>query len=223
MKLSILIPHKTGIEQRDRIWLKVLQRYQRIYPDLELCVGEDYSEPFCKARAVNQAVRKATGEFYLIADSDVIFPADLVPRLMEKFNEYPWIIPFQRGLRLNREASDRLLEQNLPEQIVVEDRDVEEEITHPGALMCAVKRSAFEAVSGFDERFKGWGFEDSTFALTLNTICGPYIRMEGDIYHLWHPKAETQGYNNLLLWARYVKTGNDVAAMQEIIKERFQS
>lgn len=221
MKLSVIVPIKPDTGRRDLIWSKVRQRYQRFHPDLELCIGEDFSEPFCKAKAINQAAKIATGDALLIADSDVIFPPDLIPRLMECIENYPWVIPFKRGVRLNEAASNRLLEQDLPEPLIYFEDEVEEVITHPGALLCAMMRTSFAAVSGVDERFKGWGFTDTTFALTLNVICGQPFQMDGDIYHIYHPKAEPQGNNNLLLWARYVETQDNMETMRKIIEERF--
>jgi len=59
----------------------------------------------------------------------------------------------------------------------------------------------------------------------MNTICGPYKRINNNfIYHLWHPRTESQGNqnfeNNKKLKKQYAKRRGMVKAMKELIKER---
>jgi hypothetical protein len=54
----------------------------------------------------------------------------------------------------------------------------------------AIKRSTWDAIGGFDERFEGWGFEDTAFHFACETIIGlPIKKIPGDCYHLWHPPS----------------------------------
>jgi hypothetical protein len=67
-------------------------------------------------------------------------------------------------------------------------------------------RAVFDDLGGFDERFKGWGFEDMAFQ---SAICGlyGYERIPGDVVHLWHPRSEeriTPGLTRLTASPEYV-------------------
>ncbi len=77
-----------------------------------------------------------------------------------------------------------------------------------GAKTCnlSVWREDLLAVNGFDERYQGWGFEDSDLVIRLlhqgiNHLSG---RFSVPVLHLWHPEnARTQTTRNLeLLKAR---------------------
>lgn len=56
----------------------------------------------------------------------------------------------------------------------------------------AVWRSDFERVNGFDERFIGWGYEDSDLAIRLINA-GVLVRRAGSgttVLHLWHQEND---------------------------------
>ena len=64
-------------------------------------------------------------------------------------------------------------------------------------------RTDVERVNGFDERFQGWGFEDSDFAARLieSGVRLKNGRLATNVYHLWHRendrKAEAQNWQRL--------------------------
>lgn len=227
MKISVLIPFKPDHGWRDFLWDHVKRRYELLMPKLELCLGLDESEPFSRARAINKAARKAKGDIFIIADSDVIFAPELITKIKSCIHQHPWVIPFKYGYRLTYKTTIRLLEQKLPKKIEVGPQDILNQDLNrfsPGALMNAMTRSSFEAVAGLDERFQGWGCEDRAFAMSLNTICGNYFKMDEKIYHLWHKfggSIKTDEYKrNLALLDRYKAANYNVEKMKKLIKER---
>ncbi len=227
MKISVLIPYKPDHGWRDFLWKNVEKRYKLLMPQLELCLGLDESELFSRARAINKAARKARGDLFIIADSDVIFNPDLITKIKSYIHLYPWIIPFKIGYRLTYEATMRLLEQKMPKKIKIGPQDIINKNLNrfsSGSLMNAMTRSTFEAVSGFDERFQGWGCEDRAFAISMNTICGNYFKMDETIYHLWHKfggSTKTPEYKrNLALLDQYKAANHEVEKMKKLIKER---
>jgi len=58
------------------------------------------------------------------------------------------------------------------------------------------------AVNGYDERFQGWGREDSelTARLLAHGLRRRRLRFAGIVYHLWHPEQprETLAQNDRL-------------------------
>lgn len=108
--------------------------------------------------------------------------------------------------------------------IQINPKDADSNITCAGALMCIMTRSCFNAVAGFDERFRGWGGENEAFAMSLDTICGPHYRMNNEIYHLGHRPINVwpeYSQNNFNLNLRYKKAMGNKAQMTKLIHERF--
>jgi predicted glycosyltransferase involved in capsule biosynthesis len=226
MQLSALFPYRPDSEERDYIWSMVRKRYGQLFPQIEICIGTDESKLFCRAHAVNEAAKKATGDVFIIVDMDVVFNLEVIDQITRLVNDHPWIVPYSQGLRLSQKASKRLFEQGLPEKIQHDDADVEIIVTWLGPFMNVMTRKCFEAIGGMDERFKGWGREDAAMVLALDTICGKHFRMEGVVYHLWHqrPVLDSTSYgNNHRLYLQYEAAGGNVEAMHKVINDRYDT
>ncbi|SDZ78645.1 Glycosyltransferase, GT2 family [Thiothrix caldifontis] len=73
-----------------------------------------------------------------------------------------------------------------------------------------VWREDFIAVNGFEERFNGWGYEDSDFAIRL-IRCGVHCksgRFATGVFHLWHRENDRsrERTNHALLQASLVSS-----------------
>jgi predicted SAM-dependent methyltransferase len=223
MKISALIPYKADQGHRDRLWSFVRQRYEKLMPEIELCLGIDENEPFCRSRAINAAAAKAAGDVFIIVDTDVMFEPALIEKIKAVIHLHPWIIPFANGYKLTREATLRLLTQKPTDSISIAPEDIESNVTLEGALMNVMTRKAFDAAGGMDERFLGWGGEDNAMVMALDTLCGPHFRMKEDIFHLWHPPAPVyrdKYQRNLELCNRYLQAFGNVSEMRGLIRER---
>lgn len=68
------------------------------------------------------------------------------------------------------------------------------EKTNPLSWSCcfAIPRPGWDRLGGFDERFRGWGFEDMAFQSASVGLIG-HERVEGDLFHLWHPRSPGLG------------------------------
>lgn len=221
MEFSAIIPYKPDYGIRDDLWSLVKKRYEQLMPEIELCIGLDESEPFNRSKAINNAARQATGDIFMIVDTDVIFSPDMLNRIRLGLHVHPWLIPFTNGYRLTQAASERLIGEGLPRDIKIKVADVLLNDTTPGVLVNVMRRRCFEAVSGFDETFDGWGYEDTAFLLAMDTINGRHYRMEGNVYHLWHPPASDVYYQrNRELTQAYFDTSGDVDRMKKLIQER---
>jgi hypothetical protein len=124
-KISALIPYKPDHGRRDFLWGFVRQRYEQLLPQIELCLGNDDGELFCRAKAINEAARKATGDIFMIVDTDLVYNPQLVEELLTIVHDYPWVIPFSNAYRLTREATDHLLQLALPETIKADQAAIE--------------------------------------------------------------------------------------------------
>lgn len=63
-----------------------------------------------------------------------------------------------------------------------------------------IPRRAWDEIGGFDESFRGWGYEDTAFAAAAETFAG-ITRVPGDVWHFWHPTAR-EGKRGTESWSR---------------------
>ena len=92
--------------------------------------------------------------------------------------------------------------------------------THLGGGLLVISREAWEAVDGFDERFQGWGHEDSFMGLSLVTRAS-WSRVAGNAWHLWHPlpvKTTPEYRTNRALLEEKQHSRYTVAAVQRASK-----
>jgi len=232
MTLSVLIPWdpRTTCPWRIRSFGWLLRRYNHLFPDAQICIGKDESEPFNRSRARNNARAMATGDFFLIADADTLFNKEQIEVAMAACGQHAeWMIPYGPYYNLDVGITDHLLGQD-PSQDTrmwcLPPDTYEHKIEDSPAGLIVMPRRIFDAVGGYDERFIGWGYEDNAFRTALETRVGGYGRMPShDCYHLWHPIAEGGGFDsptinvNRRLFRRYERARSNPAAMKKLTEE----
>lgn len=90
------------------------------------------------------------------------------------------VFPFRRYVGLTPENTRTVLEGG-----GYSDRGGFRSQAHTSSVTI-ILRSVWDRIGPFEERFTGWGFEDSEFARRAR----PFGRVRGDVYHLWHPRSE---------------------------------
>lgn len=202
MKLSVIIPYRSDNGgHRDRIFNWILERYGKLYPDAEVCIGEDDDEPFNRAAARNAAFQAATGDTLLIADADTVFHRAFVEAGIQMLWRDPrsWVLPYDKKgyYNLTEEYTDRLLAGSATR--VYPPRE-EVEYVHElesWAGLLIVPREAFELVGGYDDRFIGYGYEDNAFSMAMSTLWGPLCRLDNAYtLHMWHPQPNGDPFNH---------------------------
>lgn len=145
--------------------------------------GEE--EGFNKSRALNRGVEAASAPLVLLHDADVVPPADYVEGVVRRLDAgWEAVRPIRFAFHLDRDDSRAFLEhrgRRLP-------RAVETVIQNNDGLSTALRRDIYFEIGGHDERFEGWGGEDTEFLQRLRTR-----RLYPGAYsfgvHLWHPPA----------------------------------
>jgi hypothetical protein len=90
----------------------------------------------------------------------------------------------------------------------------------------AFSRRTWDRVSGYDETIRGWGGDDASLAYPAATLVGPGGRIEGPLFHLWHPRPaastpDEPGYSrNFAIVAGYRDAAGDPDAMRALIERR---
>jgi len=140
--------------------------------------------PWSRARAVNAAAELAEDwEAALIAD------ADTIPERMAVLSAVQLAVARGGAIR----PHDTLYSLNPVQTRLVARKGLKalnlyvRQRTLPGGGLLAISRAAWDAVDGYDERYVGWGHEDSDLHTRL-LARADWDRIPGVAYHLFHPR-----------------------------------
>jgi len=247
MRISLLVPYRPNktTPNRARTW-KWLQKYwKHELPDAEVIVGHSCSTIFSKSEAINDAARRATGDVFVIIDSDAYLSGETIRWCADTIREsrrvgHPvWFMPYRALYRLTEQATEKVLTSNpkkpyrFPDS--VDPIDVEStvgtEVGHYfGAMIQIMPREAFEAVGCWDPRYAGWGAEDISFLMAVDTLWGKHKSVDASVFHLWHPVFKT-AHPHARLWEgqdrsthsklaeRYRRANGDYDKMRVLVDE----
>jgi hypothetical protein len=197
MRGVILVPRRADNGPRDRLWEYARARWARYFPDLDIVEGHHDTDegPFNRAAAVNRAAALA-GEWDLgiVIDSDVLLSVGQVRAAIVRATETGKVTWGHRRWRGISEAWTKRIvddDRDLGAELSRDEMDLFVERTNPLSWSCCIviPRPVFDDLGGFDERFRGWGFEDMAFQSVIVGLYG-HERIEGDVIHLWHPRSE---------------------------------
>lgn len=158
------------------------------HPSFEIIEGHhDAAEgKFNRSIAVNRAAAAAGAwDTAVIIDADVLIHrtnvrAGLV--LAQRFNRV--VIPFRVYQSLSQIGTSRIMAGWKGDWTTVSAKAYWDSVS----CVVMVPRALWDQVGGFDERFVGWGWEDTAFACSTDTVSGR-LRLEGTLWHLWHPQS----------------------------------
>ena len=136
---------------------------------------------------MNTAAREA-GEWdvAVIIDSDVICSPQGVTSAAElAFQSDRLVVAHDERVMLNQRGTDKVLggyEGSWRASTMVE------KVWLDSVSCCiAVSRTLWGQAGPFDERFVGWGREDTAFRIACEVETGPIVKVCGETFHLWHP------------------------------------
>lgn len=210
--ISILIPFKSDGGQREKNWNWLKKRYELLMPNAELCIGDSDIEPYCRSAAINNAAKLATKDIFIIADADMVFDINQIKTGIEMLSQHAWVIPFTITAFLTVEQTNSLLQKD--PAIIMSNIDFAgcRYFMNSVSEVNILPRKHFEKIGGFDERFKGWGFEDMAFQSAMDNLCGAFKRIEdAKVWHLYHPPASEAYYsqNASLFYNNYAGLSNN--------------
>ncbi len=223
---SIIMAYKEDSEYRKEIFDWQTKRYERLFPDAEIVIGEDDTgnEHFCKARAINNAVRDSQYDGLFIVDIDLAIEKSAIQKGLRLVKNYCYIIPYGQWWKLSKEHSREILNNEVKFYTSPDGRLCD---VHPrrGTGIHILTKKNFYAAGGYDERFIGWGGEDNAFGIAVRTASKqePLILKEYSAYHLWHPSQPMKkGMNqkNIDLWRQYQKVDGKPEQLKQLISNR---
>lgn len=215
--ISVLIPWRGGDSQRERVWDHIRSRWESL--GVELCVGvDDPDGPFNCSRALNRAFAISTRPYVMQ------FGADCLPDVRAihaayynmKIEGFPWVPTFEKTDYYNEHSTELILRGH-PDNTVEVDPNLHVPF-QTGVL--AMTREAYLETGGADERFVGWGAEDSAFRRTLHILNPGGDPQPFTLRCLWHDnKHRKLGQDNLALCQEYERI-HDRETMLQYIAQR---
>jgi hypothetical protein len=199
MRTVFLVPRRAD-KHRDQLWEWCKARWHALFPDIPIYEGHHEASEglFSRAAAINRAARQADADgrwdLAIVIDADVFLKRSQVQAAIDtatRTRHVTWAHRRWRGL--NEDSTMRIIAErrDFGSEIDNVDMDILVERTTPLSWSCCfvVPRAVFDDAGGFDERFRGWGFEDLAWQ---SLVCGlyGYERLEGDVIHLYHPRSE---------------------------------
>lgn len=224
MTTAVVVPFTGTDVHRLRAWGWVEARYRTLFPEWEIVTGT-YSGPFCKALAVADALTNTDADLLIVADADCW--SETTGRIVEQVatGQFEWGAPHRRVIRLNKEATEQVYRDGLPDTMPnakqLAERVFDESVFGGGIVV--LPRTLYERVP-LDPRFQGWGSEDVAWGLALKRLTHQFTRGHDVAWHLWHdpqPRKSRKFGNdeNAALLARYERAVGDKHAMETLIEE----
>ena len=190
MKVVILLPWRPDHGWRDKLWEFCRKRWEENFPDWPIIQGTCDDGPFNRSQAINRASQEAGDwDVALVIDGDTVSDQNAVLRAVAyAFATGGLGIAHDKRVMMSERATRQALAGRLPESRWGQRGNFT--VTYTDSVSCAVavSRRTWQVLDGFDERFVGWGFEDTAFEVAAQTMTGvPLRREQSTCYHLWHP------------------------------------
>lgn len=188
MNISVLIPWRETGPERRRVFDWVLTRCRTLLPSAQICLGDSGHEIFNRGASLNQAAQQADGDVLVLADADTFFHRDQILDAAAWSQECEtWVLPYDIYMNLDDTTTERLLTGLPDDDVDPAQVGAEFRLRDSVSGLIVITRAGFVEVGGFDENFRGWGYEDRAFECAANTLLNRVLRMEGYCYHLAHP------------------------------------
>jgi hypothetical protein len=228
---SVLIPFRSDGAEREAAWNYISKAWQAItkYTGLQVCVasdGREHGEPFNLAAAQNRAFEQSTGDYLIMLGADCIPDLNSIHHARcvmgsNKFlgRQFSWVPLFHQTEYYGAATTQKIIHQGA---IHLGDDQTDPELFVP--FCCGpvgLTRQAYLDAGGMDERFEGWGFEDTAFRQTLGNLFGVTDPLPYTLRCLWHPGEHriVHPNPNRALMDEY-EVPMDQHAMQQFIQRR---
>lgn len=193
---------------------------------LHLLADDNRTEQFSRTAARNAgALMAGDWDVAVFIDADCVVPIEVLEHGIEfAHREGRVVLPHDRFEPLSRAGS--ILAMCEPNLSRWDERWIAQpyvERSRPSGVVVFPRR-AWDTVGGYDERFRGWGFEDTAMLWSLDALAGGFHRLTGRMWHIWHPSEQAAWLpSDKDLFERYKKARDDPHAMRALLLERQQS
>jgi hypothetical protein len=223
--VAFLVPRMPDGGPRDRAYQWVRRRWAKLHPDWAVHEGTLAPGLWNKGRALALALEPCRAEVLILADADCIHPPEALEEAVARVRAgAPWVVPHGDVHRLSEAQTIRLLATDPGGPFAAPTEGLQRAAYKgfAGGGTVVVSRATYDAIGGMPTNFDGWGCEDETLALILDTLAGPHQRLPQPLVHLWHPPQKTRRGNdyrrNRGLMAHYLSAAGDRIAMWALVQ-----
>lgn len=199
----ILVPRRDDGGPRDALWAWCKAWWEREQSHMPIIEGYHTDGLFNRSAAVNRAAALAGNwDVAVIIDSDVICDASRVKEAVRLAHETgALVLPHSERRDLSQKGTRLVMSGYTGNWDRHVHHTYSEDNGHPSvSSVVVISRAQWDCIGGFDESFRGWGFEDTAFAAAAMTF-GGIRRLPGEVWHLWHPTAK-EGKRGTESWSR---------------------
>lgn len=170
-------------------WLESLRRGLTPLTGFELVVESGTDDAtFTRASAINAAIMRTEAQLIVQVDPDSLVPTTTLRTALQlALATGTLVIPHDQYLYLDPEETTSILT-NEAELVQVTPAHCETYGVGGSGNVVVFTRGAWSAAGKFDERFGLWGGDDAAFRYAVEAFRGPAERLQGPMWHLWHPR-----------------------------------
>lgn len=216
MNVTVVIPYRGDGAHRDRAYTHTRAHLTALLPDAEIVAADSGHAPFNRAASRNEGVRQARGDVVVVCDADSLPEPEPLHAAINAAPTGGVHLPYTFFRALTREHTERVLHDGAPPRAA---KPLYYSTTSVGGCYVAT-RDTWWAAGGQDERFHGWGYEDTAFAWAAECLVGLH-RHHGVLYGLWHPPAADPTSEEMrpkrVRSMQYRAARRDPEAMRELI------
>ena len=205
----------TLVEQDEKLSLKRMELDTVRY----LLANSSPGLQFCKAEAFNKGVRSCTFKKVILHDADMLVQDDYLSKMFELLEKYDAVHIGRRVLYLDRQSTETISQI----KTTAFQYRAEKVCNYFEGGSLGISADAYAQIGGFDEIYKGYGYEDLEFFSRLHLV--NFLNERSlDLIHLWHTR--TPGWNefhhkNKKLWERRKPPKENAAALQGLLQQRY--
>lgn len=199
LRQVILVPRRADDGPRDALWDWCRAWWEREQSHMPVIEGHHDDGLFNRSAAVNRAAALAGDwDVAVLIDSDVICdPQRIKDAVAQAHGTGKLVYPHH----VRRDLDDRGSKMVMAGYAGNWGKFVKRQYPNMVSSVVVIPRRLWDEIGGFDESFRGWGYEDTAFAAAAETFGEGSIRIPGEVWHFWHPTAK-EGRPGTETWSR---------------------
>jgi hypothetical protein len=185
--IAVLIPYGNSTPWRKAALEYTVAWYAENLENPRILLGYQ-SDPWCKAKAVANALSRSTESVVVVADADCVTPG--IKQAVRAVQQgAAWAMPHLKVYRMSVTATQEIYRGASPGSMTGKNiwLDQSPYKGYEGGGITVLRRDVYLDCP-LDPAFMGWGQEDEAWAMALNGLYGAPWRGIAPLYHLWHEK-----------------------------------
>ena len=167
---------------------------------------EDKEEKFHRTHYINQLTKMADTPYICICDTDVIVPLPQLEETVRLLREgYAYVLPYDGAFVVTTEKEKQLFLEKLSCEVF--NNEVVWNYVCGGAIF--LNKKDFIQAGMSNEHLTSWGPDDVEQKKRMEVLGFSMIRVDGPLFHLWHPRGVNSSYDTqderIRLTEEYVK------------------